>query len=53
MIEKPEGLFVPLDELGDWEVSWHYLCEGQDEWRARCGNQPGRADPDYRREFNE
>jgi hypothetical protein len=42
---------VRLEELGDWEVSWKYLLEGQDEWRERYGKQPGGPDPDYRREF--
>jgi hypothetical protein len=53
VLEKPEGTFVRLEELGHWEVSWDYLLEGQDEWRERYGKQPGRLDPDYRREFNE
>lgn len=53
VVEKPDGLYVRLEELGDWEVSWTYLLEGQDEWRERYGKQPGRADPDLRREFNE
>ena len=46
-------VYVRLEELGDCEVSWDYLLEGQDEWRERYGKQPGRADPDLRREFNE
>jgi hypothetical protein len=53
VVEKPDGIYVRLEELGDWEVSWKYLLEGQDEWRERYGKQPGRADPDLRREFNE
>jgi hypothetical protein len=53
IVEKPDGVHVGLEELGDWEVSWTYLLEGQDEWRERYGKQPGRADPDLRREFNQ
>jgi hypothetical protein len=53
IVEKRDGIYVRLEELGDWEVSWKYLLEGQDEWRGRYGKQPGRPDPDFRREFNE
>ena len=53
VLEKFDGIYVRLEELGDWEVSWTDLLEGQDEWRERYGKQPGRADPDHRREFNE
>jgi hypothetical protein len=51
VLEKSDGVYVRLEELGDWEVSWTYLLESQDE--QRYGKQPGRADPDLRREFNE
>ena len=53
MIERLDGIYVRLEELGDWEVSWRYLLENQDEWRERYGRQPGRPDPDHRPEFNE
>ncbi len=53
VIEKPSGVFVRLKEYPDWEVSWPYLMEGQDEWRKQYGDQRGRPDPDERPEFNE